>query len=276
MLAGFSRDPYPLGVCHSDIHQSRDEWGGSLFPMVPGHEIVGTVVKAGLNVTKWKVGDTQEMLDFCAEHRVASDVEVIPIQSINEAYERVLKSDVHYRFVIDMSSLKKSKKEMGIKMNIFDFAMKMELVGKKYYEQLAADTDDGGLKNIFTSLAADEQKHYEIISAIKSGTDLVMADSRVLDEAKNLFEILSAEKSNPVTLKRSLDGYQHARKIEADSVRLYEEMAKKEDNPETVQLLLRIANEEKKHFNILDNLYEYVLAPQNYLAWGEFSNLKEF
>jgi uncharacterized zinc-type alcohol dehydrogenase-like protein len=46
------------GVCHSDIHQARDEWGGSIFPMVPGHEIVGTVAKTGAEVTLWKVGDT--------------------------------------------------------------------------------------------------------------------------------------------------------------------------------------------------------------------------
>ncbi len=46
------------GVCHSDIHQARDEWGGSIFPMVPGHEIVGSVTKVGPGVTKWKVGDT--------------------------------------------------------------------------------------------------------------------------------------------------------------------------------------------------------------------------
>ena len=46
------------------------------------------------------------MLDFCAEHGIVSDVEMIPIQQINEAYERMLKSDVKYRFVIDMASLK--------------------------------------------------------------------------------------------------------------------------------------------------------------------------
>lgn len=45
------------GVCHSDIHQARDEWGGSLFPMVPGHEIVGTVKQIGSKVTHFKVGD---------------------------------------------------------------------------------------------------------------------------------------------------------------------------------------------------------------------------
>jgi uncharacterized zinc-type alcohol dehydrogenase-like protein len=52
------------------------------------------------------VPETQEMLDYCAEHNIVSDVEVIPIQQINEAFERVLKSDVKYRFVIDMASLR--------------------------------------------------------------------------------------------------------------------------------------------------------------------------
>lgn len=49
--------------------------------------------------------ETQEMLDYCAEHNIVSDVEVIPMQQINEAYERMLKNDVRYRFVIDMKTL---------------------------------------------------------------------------------------------------------------------------------------------------------------------------
>ena len=52
------------------------------------------------------IEETQEMLDFCGEHNITSDVEVIPIQKVNEAYERLLKSDVKYRFSIDMASLK--------------------------------------------------------------------------------------------------------------------------------------------------------------------------
>jgi uncharacterized zinc-type alcohol dehydrogenase-like protein len=52
------------------------------------------------------IAETQEMLDFCAEHNITSDVEVIPIQKIDEAYERMVKSDVKYRFSIDMASIK--------------------------------------------------------------------------------------------------------------------------------------------------------------------------
>ena len=52
------------------------------------------------------IAETQEMLDFCGAHNITADVEVIPIQKVNEAYERLLKSDVKYRFSIDMASLK--------------------------------------------------------------------------------------------------------------------------------------------------------------------------
>lgn len=58
------------GVCHSDIHQARDEWGGAIFPMVPGHEIVGKVAKVGSEVKTWQVGDTVGVgcfVDSCRE-----------------------------------------------------------------------------------------------------------------------------------------------------------------------------------------------------------------
>jgi len=60
------------GVCHSDLHQVRDEWGGSIYPMVPGHEIVGKVLKIGSHVKKFKIGDTAGvgvMIDSCRQCR---------------------------------------------------------------------------------------------------------------------------------------------------------------------------------------------------------------
>ena len=54
------------------------------------------------------IAETQEMIDFCAVHGIVSDVEMVPIQAVNEAYERMLKNDVKYRFVIDMASLKQA------------------------------------------------------------------------------------------------------------------------------------------------------------------------
>jgi uncharacterized zinc-type alcohol dehydrogenase-like protein len=59
------------------------------------------------------IAETQEMLDFCGQHNITADVEVIPIQKINEAYQRMLKSDVKYRFSIDMASLEATQESEG-------------------------------------------------------------------------------------------------------------------------------------------------------------------
>ena len=69
------------------------------FPLIGGRRSLAGSAIGGIK-------ETQEMLDFCGKHGITSDVEVIPIQKVNEAYKRVLKSDVRYRFVIDMASLK--------------------------------------------------------------------------------------------------------------------------------------------------------------------------
>ena len=55
------------------------------------------------------IRETQEMIDFCSKHNITCDIELIPIQKVNEAYERLAKSDVKYRFAIDMASLKTEK-----------------------------------------------------------------------------------------------------------------------------------------------------------------------
>ncbi|HEX3281430.1 MAG TPA: NAD(P)-dependent alcohol dehydrogenase [Pyrinomonadaceae bacterium] len=77
--------PKPLGV--------------SAFALIGGRRSL-----SGSNIGG--IAETQEMLDFCGEHNITADVEVIPVQKVNEAYERLLKSDVKYRFSIDMASLK--------------------------------------------------------------------------------------------------------------------------------------------------------------------------
>ena len=81
-MVGASPEPLPLQVF--SLIMKRRQFAGSLIG---------------------GIGETQEMLDFCSQHGITSDIEIIPIQQINQAYERMLKSDVKYRFVIDMNSL---------------------------------------------------------------------------------------------------------------------------------------------------------------------------
>lgn len=162
-------------------------------------------------------------------------------------------------------------------MNVFDFAIRMELDGKAFYEKLAKETNIAGLQTIFSRLALDEQKHYEVFLALKGQTQATaMEDTTVLEQAKNVFEQLLTRKETLGPIKGDLEGYRFAMKLEADSYRLYEDAASQEKNADVKNLLLRIADEEHKHFTIVQNIYDFTNAPNQYLAWGEFSNLGEF
>ena len=94
------------GVCHSDIHQSRDEWGGAIFPMVPGHEIVGRVTGVGSAVTKFKVGDLAGvgcMVDSCRVCENCRRIAVLqqPSRVVYLQQSRTGRSD-HVRRLLDL------------------------------------------------------------------------------------------------------------------------------------------------------------------------------
>jgi uncharacterized zinc-type alcohol dehydrogenase-like protein len=81
------------------------------LPAEPLSVQVGSLIFGRRNFSGSLIGgikETQEMLDFCGQHNITSDIELIPIQKINEAYDRLVKNDVKYRFVIDMASLKEA------------------------------------------------------------------------------------------------------------------------------------------------------------------------
>jgi rubrerythrin len=162
-------------------------------------------------------------------------------------------------------------------MNVLDFAMEMEMDGKAYYEKLAKRCQEPGLSTIFSRLAKDEEKHYKIFQTLKAGSGAAsMADTNVVEEAKNIFTELPRQSETLKSMEKDLEAYQHAMKIEADSFRFYEDAADKEPDSSIKKLLLKIAQEEHKHFTIMENIYHFINAPNQYLSWAEFSNLDEF
>ena len=81
-------------------------------------------------------------------------------------------------------------------MNIFEFAMKMEMDGKQFYEESAAKTDSPELKRILLELASDEEKHYTIFRALRDGVPVEYEDAKktkILTEVKNVFEALKSQ-----------------------------------------------------------------------------------
>ena len=161
-------------------------------------------------------------------------------------------------------------------MNVFEFAMGKEEESRKFYEKLAAAARTNELKTIFTLLADAEQEHHKHLADLKAGTDPKMAQSVVLDRAKDQLGRIVGETAPDKVIVEDRDGYQLAIKGEEESIKLYEELALQEPNKAAADILRRIAEEERHHLEVMENIYEYVEAPKTYLAWGEFSNLREY
>jgi rubrerythrin len=160
-------------------------------------------------------------------------------------------------------------------MNVFDFAMGMEMEGKAFYEKMAAQAPVKELRTIFTLLADSEQEHYDHLLALKSGSDPSVCRSMVLDGVREHFQDLVDAMDPASALVGDPDGYRHALKAEERSIKLYEEMAGKEPSAAASDLLRQLAEEERRHLSIMKNIFEFVEAPKSYLAWGEFSNLRD-
>ena len=160
-------------------------------------------------------------------------------------------------------------------MNVFDFAMDMERSGIQYYRQLAKRAEQEGIKRIFTMTATDETRMLERLQALKGRIQhTTMENSRALDFADNIFQELKG--ADPPKLETDIDAYGYVVEIEKSVCRLYEKAAASEPNEEVRTLLRRIVEEEREELDSLQNLYDFVNAPNEYLAWGEFSNLDEF
>jgi len=161
-------------------------------------------------------------------------------------------------------------------MNIFDCAIKNEYEARVYYEKLAAATTVPELKNLFTLLAASEEEHHEALVAMKRRIDPKRAWFSALQEAACIFRPLLVQRDLMAELKADPDAYKQVVKQEEEGILFYEELAAQAKDEGDREILLMIADEERKHLNIVENIYSFVESPKTYLAWGEFSNLEEY
>jgi rubrerythrin len=159
-------------------------------------------------------------------------------------------------------------------MNIFDFAMKMEKDGENYYRELAAKNKIQGLEKILNMLADDEVVHYNVLKKLKEGTGVDLPGTEVLKNAKNVFSELKPT-------AESYDGsiiefYNKAIEIEKQSEDFYKEKANEVDQPEVEDILLKIAEEERKHQFLLKNAVDFLTEPKNWIECAEFNRLDDY
>ena len=160
-------------------------------------------------------------------------------------------------------------------MNIFDYAMQLEKDGEVFYRELAQKSDDSGIKSIFNMLADDEVKHNKVLEDMKKEEKPQMAETEVLKSARNIFTQLKEEGKFDYKLPQ-IELYKKAQDLEKKTEDFYREKAKEAEDEYQKEMLLKIAEEEKKHYFLLDNIIEFVSKPQVYLENAEFSNLEEY
>lgn len=161
-------------------------------------------------------------------------------------------------------------------MNIIECAMKKEQEAKIWYEQLAADVTTPELKVLFTILAASEDEHHRALAGLMADNDVSAVAFTALDGAACAFRPLLDQMGVVETLKHDSDGYRRIIAEEEETIKQYEELAAQAGDEEIRKLLGALVAEEKRHLNIVENIFEFVESPRTYLAWGEFSNLKEY
>jgi rubrerythrin len=161
-------------------------------------------------------------------------------------------------------------------MNVFEKALQKELEMKTYYERLAGETRLPGVRKIFSLLAEDEQKHHDTVLAILRRVNPGhVSDTIALETARKLLDTWSGDTETAANLKKDLESYRLALKLETESVRFYEGLTEETTDARVSKLLATILKEEKNHYTIVANLYDFTLEPEYYLAWSEFSNLRE-
>jgi rubrerythrin len=161
-------------------------------------------------------------------------------------------------------------------MNIFEFAMEKEKFSEDYYRQLAEKTRNAGLRNICNMLAEEESKHYKIVEQMSRDIPAKVAQSPILGEAKRMFEKMrqSAKRFNMDVSELQL--YKKARDIEQQSRQFYIEKAEEIEDRFQKEIFRKLADEEKKHFVLLENICDFVAKPQSYLENAEFHHIDDY
>jgi rubrerythrin len=159
-------------------------------------------------------------------------------------------------------------------MNAYEYAMQLEKEGEVFYRQLAQEANHEGLSKIFTMLANEEVKHYKMFEKLAKNADTVTVPTmEVFKDAKDVFSEMSKDAVAYSFEDQQIDFYRRAIKTEDKAYELYLDKANEMTNIQHKEIFLKIAEEELKHKELLENILEYVEQPSTWLESAEFRNI---
>lgn len=160
-------------------------------------------------------------------------------------------------------------------MNIIDYALQMEKDGEAYYRDLAAKAGNAGIKQIFDILADAEAEHYETFLQIKKSQPVTGGEGDHISRIKNLFTEMKAQGDQDIQTEQ-IAAYTKAVEVEKKSQEIYQQKADEISDPEQKVICLKIADEERKHQVILENLIEFLQHPSTWVEDAEWRNMEDY
>ena len=161
-------------------------------------------------------------------------------------------------------------------MDILQFAMEKERYSEQFYRNLAKRTNYVGLRNILTMLADEEVKHLHVVEQMKTETPAEVPQTPILAHARQVFEKMRGSSRRFDFNISEADLYRKACDIEEDSRRFYLEKAEEVEDPAQKELFKKLADEEHKHWVIVDNVRSFVSRPETYLENAEFFHYDDY
>ena len=155
-------------------------------------------------------------------------------------------------------------------MDIFDEAMKIEKEGEALYRSFVEAASDEGAAYIFSRLADQEKKHYAVFKNMKDALPAAFEKNASIKDVRDIFVGWKNTHARFNVKMDQAELYRKALDVEKESVRLYEDGAKKADDEKIKAVFLQIAAEEKTHQQVMENIIEFVTKPETWAENAEF------
>ena len=155
-------------------------------------------------------------------------------------------------------------------MNAYEYAMKVEKDGEKYYRELAGKSLYSGLKMVFNILANEEVKHYNVIKEMMNNSEIDLKNLDIILDTTTIYDVLSAEKDNVNFNSDEIKFYEEAIAREDGAQKFYLEKAEELTNETEKQVFIALAAEEGKHAVVLQNILDFIEEPKNFVEAAEF------
>ncbi|MHC4228668.1 MAG: ferritin-like domain-containing protein [Planctomycetota bacterium] len=161
-------------------------------------------------------------------------------------------------------------------MDIFEFAMEKEKLAEDYYRRLRLKTSNKGLSNILTMLADEERKHFDLVQQMRQNAPHAMTDTDVLGNAGVIFRKMRESAESFSVEVTELQLYEKAREIEKQARQFYLEKAEAVTDASHKEIFKKLANEEQKHFVLLESICDFVARPQWFLENAEMYRFDDY